>query len=104
EDDVEAIMAHPWTMIGSDGRLVALGDGHPHPRWYGTFPRVLGHYARERGVLELEEAVRKMTALPAERIGLRERGQLRAGWYADVVVFDPERVIDRATFEEPHQY
>lgn len=104
EEDVDAIMAHPWTMIGSDGRLVALGDGHPHPRWYGTFPRVLGLYARERGVLTLEQAVRKMTALPAERIGLRERGQLRAGWYADLVVFDPETVIDRATFQDPHQY
>ncbi len=104
EDDVEAIMAHPWTMVASDGRLVALGDGHPHPRWYGTFPRVLGHYARDEGVLSVEQAVRKMTALPAERIGLRERGQIRAGWFADVVVFDPETVIDRATFEAPHQY
>lgn len=104
EADVEAIMAHPQTMIGSDGRLVALGDGHPHPRWYGTFPRVLGRYVRERGVLDLEQAVRKMTALPAERIGLRERGQLKAGWFADVVIFDPERVADRATFQEPHQY
>lgn len=104
EGDVEAIMAHPFTMIASDGRLVAQGDGHPHPRWYGTFPRVLGRYARERGVLTIEAAVRKMTALPAERIGLRERGQLRAGWFADIVVFDPETVIDQATFEDPHQY
>jgi dihydroorotase/N-acyl-D-amino-acid deacylase len=104
EADVEAILAHPQTMIGSDGRLVALGDGHPHPRWYGTFPRVLGVYTRERGVLTLEQAVRKMTALPAERIGLRERGQVRSGWYADLVVFDPETVSDRATFAEPHQY
>ena len=104
EADVERIMAHPQTMIGSDGRLVALGDGHPHPRWYGTFPRVLGLYARERGVLTLEQAVRKMSGLPAERIGLRERGQVRAGWYADLVVFDPETVSDRATFEDPHQY
>ena len=104
EQDVEAIMAHPQTMIASDGRLVAPGDGHPHPRWYGTFPRVLGLYARERGVLALEQAVRKMTAMPAERIGLRERGQIRAGWYADVVVFDPLSVADRATFEEPHKY
>lgn len=104
EGDVEAIMAHPFTMIASDGRLVAQGDGHPHPRWYGTFPRVLGLYTRERGVLTLEDAVRKMTALPAERIGLRERGQLRAGWYADIVVFDPNTVADRATFQEPHQY
>ena len=104
EADVEAIMAHPQTMIGSDGRLVAPGDGHPHPRWYGTFPRVLGLYARERGVLTLEQAIRKMTAMPAERIGLRERGQVRAGWFADLVVFDPETVIDRSTFQEPHQY
>jgi dihydroorotase/N-acyl-D-amino-acid deacylase len=104
EDDVAAIMRHPQTMIASDGRLVELGDGHPHPRWYGTFPRVLGHYARDLGVLTLEQAVRKMTALPAERIGLRERGQIRQGWHADLVIFDPETVIDRATFAEPHQY
>jgi len=104
EEDVDGIMAHPQTMIGSDGRLVALGDGHPHPRWYGTFPRVLGLYARERGVLTIEQAVRKMTAMPAERIGLRERGQVRSGWFADLVIFDPETVIDRATFQEPHQY
>ena len=104
EEDVEAIMAHPQTMIASDGRLVELGDGHPHPRWYGTFPRVLGVYAREKGVLTLEQAVHKMTAMPAARIGLRERGQLRLGWFADVVVFDPRTVIDRATFEEPHRY
>jgi len=104
EEDVEAIMAHPQTMIGSDGRLVEPGDGHPHPRWYGTFPRVLGFYARDRGVISLEQAVRKMTAMPAERMGLRERGQVRAGWFADLVVFDPATVADRATFEEPHQY
>lgn len=104
EEDVEAIMAHPQTMIASDGCLVDLGDGHPHPRWYGTFPRVLGLYARGRGVLTLAQAVRKMTAMPAERIGLRERGQIRAGWFGDVVVFDPAIVIDQATFEEPHQY
>jgi dihydroorotase/N-acyl-D-amino-acid deacylase len=97
-------MRHPQTMIASDGRLVELGDGHPHPRWYGTFPRVLGHYARDLGVLTLEQAVHKMTALPAERIGLRERGQIRQGWHADLVIFDPETVIDRATFAEPHQY
>jgi dihydroorotase/N-acyl-D-amino-acid deacylase len=104
EDDVAAIMRHPQTMIASDGRLVELGDGHPHPRWYGTFPRVLGHYAREEGVLTLAQAVRKMTAMPAARIGLRERGQIRQGWHADLVIFDPETVIDRATFAEPHQY
>jgi N-acyl-D-amino-acid deacylase len=104
DEDVDAIMTHPQTMIGSDGRLVALGDGHPHPRWYGTFPRVLGLYARDRGLLTLEQAVRKMTAMPAERIGLRERGQLRAGWFADLVVFDPLTVADRGTFQDPHQY
>jgi dihydroorotase/N-acyl-D-amino-acid deacylase len=104
EADVEAIMSHPQTMIGSDGRLVALGDGHPHPRWYGTFPRVLGLYARERGILKLEEAVRKMTSMPARRIGLPERGKVEIGWFADLVVFDSETIIDRATFQDPHQY
>lgn len=104
EEDVDAIMAHPQTMIASDGRLVALGSGHPHPRWYGTFPRVLGLYARERGVISLEQAVRKMTTMPAERIGLRDRGQIRVGYFADIVVFDPERVLDQATFQDPHQY
>jgi dihydroorotase/N-acyl-D-amino-acid deacylase len=104
EQDVARIMAHPWTAIGSDGRLTQPGEGHPHPRWYGTFPRVLARYVREQGVLTLEDAVRKMTALPAWRMGLRERGELREGWYADVVVFDPGSVLDRATFEDPHNY
>ena len=97
-------MAHPFTMIASDGRLTQPGEGHPHPRWYGTFPRVLGLYARDKGVISLEQAVRKMSTMPAERMGLRERGQLREGWFADVVIFDPETVADQATFEEPHQY
>ena len=97
-------MAHPQTMIASDGRWVALGDGHPHPRWYGTFPRVLGLYSRERGILELEEAVLKMTFMPAKRIGLAKRGQVKIGWFADLVVFDSETIIDRATFQNPHQY
>ncbi len=104
EEDVARIMAHPWTMIASDGRLTEPGDGHPHPRWYGTFPRVLGRYARDEGILTLEQAVRKMTALPAERMGIRTRGQIREGWYADLVIFDPTTVIDNATFEDPHQY
>ncbi|MBO6574386.1 MAG: D-aminoacylase [Rhodothermales bacterium] len=104
ESDVRAIMQHPMTMIASDGRLVQPGEGHPHPRWYGTFPRVLGHYVREEGVLTLPEAVRKMTALPASVLGLEQRGTLREGWFADVVVFDPDSVLDRATFQEPHQY
>jgi N-acyl-D-amino-acid deacylase len=97
-------MQHPWTAIASDGRLTALGDGHPHPRAYGTFPRVLGHYVRERGVISLAEAVRRMTSLPADRLGLGERGRIAEGMFADLVIFDPATVIDRATFQEPHQY
>ena len=104
EEDVHRIMRHPQTMIASDGRLTEPGEGHPHPRWYGTFPRVLGHYVREEGVLSLPEAVHKMTELPAERLGLDNRGRIAEGMMADLVVFDPETVIDKATFEEPHQY
>jgi dihydroorotase/N-acyl-D-amino-acid deacylase len=104
EADVRAILKHPMTMVASDGRLTQPGDGHPHPRWYGTFPRVLARYVRETGLLTLEEAVYKMTALPARRLGLDRRGEVREGWFADLVVFDPATVQDRATFEEPHQY
>ncbi len=104
EADVEAIMRHPMTAIASDGRLVQPGEGHPHPRWYGTFPRVLGEYVRERGVLTLEDAIRKMTSLPADHMGMSERGVLSEGMIADIVVFDPETVVDRATFQDPHQY
>ncbi|MQA92193.1 MAG: amidohydrolase family protein [Gemmatimonas sp.] len=104
EGDIERIMSHPYTAIASDGRLVRPGDGHPHPRAYGTFPRVLGHYTREQGVLTLEDAVRKMTSLPADRLGLLDRGRIEEGAWADLVVFDPATVTDRATFEEPHQY
>jgi dihydroorotase/N-acyl-D-amino-acid deacylase len=104
EADVERIMRHPQTMIASDGRLTQPGEGHPHPRWYGTFPRVLGRYVRERGVLGLEEAIHKMTAQPAARLGLTDRGRIAEGLAADLVVFDPATVADRATFEEPHQY
>jgi N-acyl-D-amino-acid deacylase len=104
EGDVERIMRHPLTMIGSDGRLTRPGEGHPHPRWYGTFPRVLGPYVRDRRVLSLEQAVHKMTGLSAARLGLHDRGRLVEGAYADLVVFDPVTVRDRATFEDPHQY
>jgi dihydroorotase/N-acyl-D-amino-acid deacylase len=104
EADVEAIMAHPLTAIASDGRLTEPGVGHPHPRWYGTFPRVLARYVRERGLLRWEDAIRKMTSLPAARMGLQERGEIREGWYADLTVFDPAAVLDLATFTEPHQY
>jgi len=104
EGDVRRIMQHPQTMIASDGRLVRPGDGHPHPRWYGTFPRVLGHYTRDEGALGWPEAIHKMTGLPADLLQVRDRGVIREGAFADLVVFDPDRVIDRSTFEDPHQY
>ncbi|MBI2221952.1 MAG: D-aminoacylase [Acidobacteria bacterium] len=108
EKDVQTAMAAPWLSIGSDGSALdvdgPLGQGHPHPRHFGTFPRILGRYVRELGILSLEDAIRKMTSLAAQRLGLRDRGLLREGFWADIVVFDPRRVIDRATFEDPKQY
>ena len=104
EEDVVRIMQHPMTMHASDGRLSEMGKGHPHPRAFGTFPRVLGEYVRERGTLSLPEALRKMTSLPAETMGLKNRGVLREGNAADLVVFDPQTIADVATFEDPHHY
>jgi N-acyl-D-aspartate/D-glutamate deacylase len=106
EPDVETALRFPWTSVGSDaGAALEAGNpdvlGLPHPRSYGTFPRVIRRYVRERGVLTLEEAVRKMTSWPATRMGLQDRGLLREGFRADVVVFDAERVADRATYDEP---
>jgi N-acyl-D-amino-acid deacylase len=98
EDDVRRVLAHEASMIGSDG---LPHDRHPHPRLWGTFPRVLGHYSRELGLFPLEQAIHKMTGLSARRFGLRDRGEIAAGRHADLVVFDPQRVIDRATFEKP---
>jgi len=100
EADVERIMAYPRTMIGSDG-LPSMD--HPHPRLWGTFPRVLGQYVRERGIIRLEQAIHKMTGLSAETFGLHGRGVLAPGNVADVVVFDPDTITDRATFESPRQ-
>jgi dihydroorotase/N-acyl-D-amino-acid deacylase len=104
EDDVIRIMRHPATMIASDGEVPVFGRGNPHPRSYGTFARVLGVYVREKGVLTLEDAIRRMTSFPAARIGLADRGILRPGMKADIAIFHPERVRDRATFDAPHQY
>jgi len=104
EGDVRRILRHPWTMVASDGAIGVLGRGHPHPRNYGTFPRVLARYVREEKVLPLEEAVRKMTSLPAWRIGQPERGRIAEGLYADITAFDPERIQDRATFLDPHHF
>ena len=104
EADVRRIMRHPYTMIASDGRLSQPGDGHPHPRAYGTFPRVLGEYVRVQKLLPLETAVAKMTLMPATRLGLTDRGRLMVGAFADVVVFDARTVADQSTFTAPHQY
>lgn len=104
EADLERILKHPATMIGSDGEIPIFGKEHPHPRSYGTFARVLAVYVRERHAITLEEAVRKMSSFPAQRLGLQDRGILRPGMKADIAVFDPARVRDAATFERPHQY
>jgi len=108
DGDVKQIIAHPVAMIGSDAAAVApygpLGLGHPHPRTYGTFPRVLGHYVREEKVVSLEDAVAKMTSRPAAKLGLADRGRLAEGTAADIVVFDRDDIADRATYQEPHQY
>ena len=108
EDDVRTALQTPWVSIGSDGTAVRpdgiLGEGKPHPSWYGTFPRVLGKYVREDKVLALEEAVKKMTSLNAAKLGIEDRGLLKAGKKADITIFSAEQVIDKATFENPHQY
>ncbi|HZW53617.1 MAG TPA: D-aminoacylase [Candidatus Elarobacter sp.] len=104
DEDLERIIRHPATMIASDGEVPIYGRANPHPRSYGTFARVLGVYVRDKKLLTLEDAIRKMAAFPAARLGLVDRGVLRPGMKADVVVFDPSRVRDTATYEKPHQY
>ncbi|MCG8466696.1 MAG: D-aminoacylase [Gemmatimonadetes bacterium] len=104
EADVERIMRHPYAMFETDGDPVGYGIGFPHPRSYGTFPRILGRYVRERGVLSLEEAIRKMTSLSADQIGQSERGRVAPGMFADITVFDAETVIDQADYVDPHRY
>jgi N-acyl-D-aspartate/D-glutamate deacylase len=108
EEDMQLALRQPWCSVASDGVAVRpegpLGAETLHPRSYGTFARVLGRYVRELKLLSLEEAVRKMTSLNAEKIGLRDRGVIRTGMRADLVVFDPATVADRATYEKPHQY
>jgi N-acyl-D-amino-acid deacylase len=108
EDDVRTIMQHPLTVIATDGRAVApygiLGRGKTHPRYYGTFPRVLGRYVREEKLLSLESAIHKMTLMPAERMGLWDRGRIAPEMVADLVIFDPATVCDEATFQHPHRY
>jgi N-acyl-D-amino-acid deacylase len=98
EQDMRRILAHPATMIGSDG---LPEDPRPHPRLWGTFPRVLGRYSREEKLFSTSEAIRRMTVMPAQRFGLTQRGMIREGYYADLVLFDPETIIDTATFADP---
>jgi len=108
EADIRRIMTGRYTMIGTDAWGVnpagPTGHGKPHPRYYGTYPRILGKYVREEGVLTLEDAVRRMTSFPAQRLGLADRGILKEGMWADVVVFDAGRVSDKATYQDPHQF
>jgi len=108
EDDVTAAMQFPWVSVGTDSSAIKpegeLGRGQPHPRSYGTFPRILGRYVRDEKVLPLPEAIRKMTSLAASQMKIADRGTLKEGYFADVVIFDPKTVADTATFEKPHQY
>lgn len=104
EADIQRIMQHPLTMHGSDGATIEFGKAKPHPRSYGTFPRVLGRYVRDKQVITLEEAIRKMTSLPARRLGLADRGRIVKDAWADLVIFDPEKILDTATWEQPHQF
>lgn len=104
EKDVADLMKLTYTMHGSDGSIQILGEGVPHPRNYGTFPRIIAFYVREKGVIEIEDAIRKMTSLPAQVLRIRDRGILKKGMYADIAVFDLESFRDRATFADPHQY
>ncbi|HKB02915.1 MAG TPA: D-aminoacylase [Gemmataceae bacterium] len=108
EKDMNVVLKQPWCSIGSDGSALAvdgpLRRGNPHPRNFGTFPRVLGVYVRERGLITLEDAVRKMTSLNAAKLGLTDRGVVRPGAYADLTLFDPDKVIDRSTYTDPFRY
>jgi N-acyl-D-amino-acid deacylase len=108
EENIERNLRWPFTMIGSDAGSMAPEEPFtqfsPHPRAYGTFARFLGHYVRDRQLMPLEEAIRRLTSLPAAFLAIRERGRLQVGYYADVVVFDPAAIADHATFADPHQY
>ena len=104
EEDVKNIMRQPFTMIASDSSVRDFGEGVPHPRGYGNNARVLAKYVREMKIISLEDAVRKMTSLPAQTFRLKDRGLIREGFAADLVIFDENTITDKATFENPHQY
>ncbi len=108
EDDVRSFIQSPNVLVGSDGNSVApygvTSQGKPHPRFYGTFARLLGHYVREKGLLPLHAAIHKMTGASAAALGFADRGILHDGYFADITVFDPDTIAERATFLDPHQY
>jgi N-acyl-D-amino-acid deacylase len=104
EPDVQRIMEEPFTMIASDSGARQIDESVPHPRGYGNNARVLGHYVRELKLISLEDAIRKMTSLPAQTFGFRDRGLIREGFAADLVIFNENTIIDRATFDKPHQF
>ena len=108
EENLKRILAHPLVGVGTDGSAIApyglLARGKPHPRLYGTFPRVLGKYIREEKIISMPEMLKRMTSLPAQRFGFEKRGAILKEYYADIVIFDPDKVIDRATWTDPHQY
>jgi N-acyl-D-amino-acid deacylase len=108
EEDVTTLVKHPAVMPCSDGWSHApygkLGQGRPHPRCYGTFPRYIRKYVREEQILGLEEAIRRMTSMPGTRLGLKDRGLIKEGLWADITVFDPEKIKENSSFNNPHQY
>jgi N-acyl-D-amino-acid deacylase len=108
EEDVEAVFRHPGSMVGSDGKILSvegpLSEGRPHPRNFGAYPRVIAKYVREKGTLTLPQAIQKMTSLPAQRFLIEKRGEIRQGFYADLTLFDPATIQDKATFDSPKQY
>ncbi|HPG12733.1 MAG TPA: amidohydrolase family protein, partial [Chitinophagaceae bacterium] len=104
EDDVKRIMQYPYNMFACDATIRVLGAGMPHPRGYGTNARILSKYVREEKVLTLEDAIRKMTSLPAQKFQLKDRGIIKEGMAADIVIFDADKVQDLSTFEKPHAY
>ena len=108
EDDVRTAMRYPWVSVGTDSAAIRpdgpLGAGQPHPRSYGTYPRILGRYVRDEHLLPLPEAIRKMTSLAASQMKIADRGTVKSGAFADIVVFDPNTIADTATFEKPQQY
>jgi len=104
DHDIIEFLQHENTMVNSDGDLINFGEGHPHPRCYGAFPKVLGHYVRDEKILRFEEAIKRMTYLPAEKIGLKDRGRIQEGAFADLVIFDAATVQDNSTYTDPHHF